>query len=258
DIAALPGFYYARSVAYYRQDLYPEALSDQLAAIELGRVSAADYEYLGDIYFFSGDNINAISAYETAITLDATNPWLYYYLGDIYEADGNFDQATINYGQAISLDSEEVTFVEAMANLKWDEGNYDLAIVGFQEAIRINPTDPWLHNSLGDVYYDADDDQAAEASYLMATQLDPTVSLFFENLGLSLRVQEKYGDALIAYSNSLEIDPDGGFSWFGRGATYYLMGMDPEAIADLQKAKEYDIGQDLLELVDELLAEMGA
>ncbi|MFT7585956.1 MAG: tetratricopeptide (TPR) repeat protein [Cellvibrionaceae bacterium] len=260
DVGALPGFYYSRSIANYWLDNYDEALADQLASMELGEPNAGDYEYLGDIYYYMDDEGKATEAYKTAISLEPTNAWLHYYLGDIYEGSGDDASALASYEQAVALDPTEVSFIEALADLKWSAGDHDGAIAGYQQALQIDPTDPWLHNYLGDIYYDIDEDAAAENEYRTATQLDSEVALFFENLGLSLRVQEKLEEALVAYTSALELDPDSGFSWFGRGYSYYLLGSqnDANAIADMQKAKEYDLGQDLIDFIDELLVEMGA
>ncbi|MFK7801910.1 MAG: tetratricopeptide repeat protein [Anaerolineae bacterium] len=258
DVGALPGFYYARSIANYWLDNFDQALADQLASMELGNPNAGDYEYLGDIYYFMDDVNKAAESYETAISLDPTNAWTHYYLGDIFEANGEDDKAAASYEEAITLEPSEITFIQALADLKWFAGDYDGAIAGYQQALQVDPTDPWLHNYLGDIYYEIDEDASAENEYRTATQLDGEVSLFFENLGLALRVQEKYDEALVAYSSALELDPDAGFAWFGIGATYYLQGDDANAIPNLQKAKEYDLGTDILELIDELLVEMGA
>ena len=191
DIVALDGFYYASSIANYYLENYEAALADQQASIGVSgeEPSAADYEYIGDIYDSMGDFENAVAAYQVAIQLD--------------------------------------------------------------------PEEAWYHNYLGDIYYGADDFASAEAEYRLAIEIDSTVPRFYDNLGYALNWQDRYEEAIAVYNTMIEVAPDSGVAWYGRGLNYYYLGMNAEAIADLQNAKTFDLSQGYLDRIDELISEMG-
>ncbi len=258
DIGALPGFYHNRSQGYFGLDQYAPAIEDQLAAIELGWETAADYEYLGDLYSYAGDLDKSVSAYQTAIGLDPENAWLHYYLGDIYSIFGETQSAVVEFLQAGDLDPQEATFPAAAGDMYLSLGDYTAAEASYKKSLELDPTNPWAHNYLGDVYYETDQYELAASQYQSAFELDNTIALFPENLGLVLRLQDDYSRSVEAYSQALAIDPDRPYSWFGRGYSNYWLEQDAAAIPDLQKAKEYEIEQDLIDFIDELLAEMGA
>lgn len=258
DIGALPGFYHNRSKAYLELDQIDLALEDQLAAVGLGWETAADYEYLGDLYSYSGDLDNAVTAYRSAIALEPESGWLHYYLGDIYIDYGDAQSAVAEYLQAAELDPTEALFPDAVGEMYLVLGDYAAAEASYKQSIALDETSPWSHNYLGDVYYETDQFDQAATQYRIASNLDNTIGLFPENLGLALRLQEDFAGAVEAYTTAIEIDPERAYSWFGRGYAYYWLEQDSAAIPDLQKAKEFDVEQDLKDFIDELLTEMGA
>ncbi|NET73932.1 MAG: tetratricopeptide repeat protein [Sphaerospermopsis sp. SIO1G2] len=207
---------------------YEEALADADKAIELGAadIGALDgfYYNRSAAYYFLGDYENALADQQASIEVGGATPGNYEYMGDIYSA----------------------------------MSDYQNAIASYQVAIDLDPSDPWLRNYLGDIYYEMEDYVSAEAEYRAAISIDGSYTRFYDNLGFVLRLQDRYDEAVEAYTSQLALDPEDGYAYYGRGISYYFLNMDAEAIADLQAARTYDLGQDFIDVINARLSEMGA
>jgi tetratricopeptide (TPR) repeat protein len=99
-----------------------------------------------------------------------------------------------------------------LAHLHRDRGRYDEAEKWYHKAVELDPDNAGLHVFLGALLAKKGDLQQAEASHRKATQCSRgAVDEAFLNLGLVLRAQERYQEALECFQKALEIatdDPD--------------------------------------------------
>lgn len=81
-----------------------------------------------------------------------------------------------------------------------------------------------------------DDVLAAESVFRQAVESDPENALAWYNLGASLQMQEKLGDALGAFEKAVGIAPDFALALNSMGTVYARAGLLQEATAAYQRA----------------------
>ncbi len=258
DVTALDGFYRSRAWAYYLNDENAKALPDIEAAIELDDddPNAYDYDLLGRINADRENYDEAITSYQQALNLNSTDPWIYNRMGDTYYRLEEWSNAVAAYQEAMVLDPEEYLFPENLGFTLNYMGQPEDAEVALLTAADLGSPNAWLYNELGDIYYDRDDLAMAETAYQTAIKVDTTIPLFHENLGLVLRQTERYEDSITSYTEALTLSEERPYSWLGRGLAHYYLSQDTEAIADLETVLLFDVNQDIIDFVNEVLADI--
>ena len=80
----------------------------------------------------------------------------------------------------------------------------------------------------------------AEAAYKKALEIDPKYAIAWNNLGILLADQARFGEAEAAYLKTIELDPKLAYSWSNLGVLVADKGRFDEAEAAYQKALEID------------------
>lgn len=253
----------AESVAAYEQ------------AIEL-EPQPAYYNNLGDVYSELGRDEEAIAAYRQAIELDPAYPWPYHSLGQLHAERGNYESALDYYQQAIDhhqRDRDKAISWDSFGDAHAALGNYDEAISAYRWAGVLNPryAPPWF--SLGNIYGRLGRIQEAIDAFQTAVSLDPSFAWSYHNLGLmharagnytaalypyrqaidrhtddearavswvalgdAYAELERYGEAVTAYRQALQLDPQQAEAWHNLGDVYRQQGDSPAAIDAYRQA----------------------
>lgn len=72
------------------------------------------------------------------------------------------------------------------------------------------------------------------------TQLDPSFVGGHQALAMCLRRANRFDEALASHNQALRLKPQAGILYYGRAATYALMGKGEQALADAEKAVQLD------------------
>jgi tetratricopeptide (TPR) repeat protein len=257
---------HARALAYLSLEQYEQAITDATESINLAGAdtpeTARTYDIRSNAYFALGDYERAIADASKAIELGTTDitalsdfhrtrAYAYYFAG-------NYEAARADIEAAISLDNAQPDADDfgLLGRIQYAQSDHQAAIQSFQQALSLAADDPWLHSDLGDIYYELENLEMAEAEYRAAIQGDPEVALFHENLGLILRLTERYAEAAQSYTRALELDDQRPYSWLGRGFAHYYLEQDETAIADLEKAMTFELEPDVVEVVEGVLSEI--
>jgi len=128
----------------------------------------------------------------------------------LYEL-GRYDTAEQRINEAIQgLGPEELPhgYIH-LGHLHRKRGNYDEAEKWYRRAAELNPDNAGRHIILGEVLASKGDFQNAEASYRTAIRCSHgPIDEGWLNLGLILRAQERYPEALICFEKALDLSPD--------------------------------------------------
>lgn len=96
---------------------------------------------LGNAYFDAGEAVNAIHAYERALTLGKPSADLLTDLGIMYREIDRFEDAVLSFEQAMTLDRQHVqSRLNKGIVLYFDLSQKKEAIASFEEALAIKPT----------------------------------------------------------------------------------------------------------------------
>jgi tetratricopeptide (TPR) repeat protein len=97
----------------------------------------------------SGCHEEAITAYQKAIALDATDAYPWNGLGHVYRDLGRHEEAIAAYQHASDLDATAAYPWNGLGNVYRDQGCYDEALEAYQQAIDLDATDAYPWNGLG-------------------------------------------------------------------------------------------------------------
>jgi tetratricopeptide (TPR) repeat protein len=108
----------------------------------------------------------------------------------------------------ISAESKHHGYIQ-LGHLFREKGDYESAEKWYRQAIELDPIDAGRHIFLGLVLAKNGDFSGAEEEYRQATQCPKgAIDEAFLNLGLVLRAQERYQEALECFEKALELTAD--------------------------------------------------
>jgi tetratricopeptide (TPR) repeat protein len=149
----------------------------------------------------------AVSATNTALTLDQRQPEVWISLAKINEGTGRREAALSALNKALELQPASDEARQLMGQIFQATGRRDEAKAQYLQAIELRP-DYWRHHSmLGAFYYATGSYAEAIAAFTRVTQLAPDNGRGFHNLGA---VYYRIGDsrnALINYERALDLNP---------------------------------------------------
>ena len=96
------------------------------------------------------------------------------------------------------------------------------------------------HFLRGNAYLDAGDFASAERDYAAALAISSDDTAIYNNLGLALRYQERFEDAIRAYDRAIDLDPSYRDAYTNRGVARADLGELETAVADFTRATELD------------------
>jgi tetratricopeptide (TPR) repeat protein len=133
---------------------------------------------------------------------------------------GKFGEALIVLQQISEIgDNIPIVFFE-MGNILLDMERYDEAVAMFERLIHLEYHSPIAHTV-----------QDAETDMVM----DLKTAAHY-NKGNALYLQEKYKEAIDAYTRAIEIETDYYTAWFNRACMYTKLGNNEQALKDLKQA----------------------
>lgn len=103
---------------------YDEAIVSYDSALALDSSKYELYQYIGNCYFYKGDQDSAIKSYQKVIELQPNNSLHYLSIGDFYSNQlRNYKKALLHYEKAVELNPDDPNIYYALANVY--SGLYD-------------------------------------------------------------------------------------------------------------------------------------
>ena len=201
-----------------------------------GPNQALALRYLAIIASQKGDQGDALKQMNRALALLPRHPLLHYELGVILKASHRPDEAERAYTQAIELDPGLVQAHFNLGNLRLQRGDEAGAIDSYQQALALEPGHQPAFVNLG-LLLDRRGDTEALGQLCQrfgATHPDSPHLTFFQ--GRLHHRQERYPEAIEAYSQTLARQPDFVEAHVQRALARRQLGHLDEALTDLQAA----------------------
>ena len=179
-------------------------------ALELNPNLMEAYRARGLVLEMTGNNAEAVAAFQQAVSMNDNLADLHLALGRNYKAQDDYVNAIDQFNRAIALSPEDPEpYVEtALTYLR--TGEYAKAVQYAQQAVQLKPDDPLLYGYLGTIYFRQQDYANAVKPLRLATRggltdegvqvqglpLDSTTMYMYARFGISLAYTAQCGEAL--------------------------------------------------------------
>ena len=208
------GFAYDELVRMFRETGDNKRLIDlceKVAAVQPG--DAALLATLGESCLRVGKNERAIEVFEMLISMEPDSLSYFCRLGSACVAAGDFDRAEIAYEEARRIEpGDSGVLFNRLGNAYAQVGAYERAEAALEKSLNAKADEPLYNCNLGDVYIKQGKIEAARKSYENAGLIDNSSrGVYFNRLGNSLSRAGFYGDAIRAYEEAINAEPNNRF-----------------------------------------------
>ncbi len=203
------------------------------------------------------------------------------HIGEAFEKLSRFDMAHSHYDKAIDANDKYVRAYSFAATLYMKLSKNNLALPYLEEATRLSPFNAFRQYSLGGIYLNGGDEPGAYGAFERAVKINPGFSMeiaekfldygnsesaefffrkslavernkvdVFNRLGIALRRQGKWQEAVNIYKKVVRIDSNNAGIYFNMGRSYFAGEMLEQAATCFKNALRLD--PSLLEADNEL------
>jgi tetratricopeptide (TPR) repeat protein len=217
---------------------------------------------LGKAYVLLGGAQQAIKPLTYAIAADENNAEAYRLRAQAYSGVGKYEEADEDIQKSISLNPGDYETYFALATILLREEKYAESVQAIEDAIqRFKPKiegseEPFAQGYLTkaaailEVAKQEPDEKAKAELYTLAlaecdkllelTDDSPTYATIRSatefRRGVCLRLLGRYGDAIAAFTEAINLNPDLAEAYFRRGICFYYMGEEDLAVLDFKQA----------------------
>ena len=121
---------------------YDEALRYARTARSLNRYDARVAEILGEVYYYQGNNSEALQYFQEYVNLAPTGQRIenvYYFMGEIYIRMGKFRHADIALSTAVHWMPGNAAWWTRLAFARENAGDLTQSVVAYERALSLNP-----------------------------------------------------------------------------------------------------------------------
>lgn len=194
------------------QIMAAKSINEARAATVLQPSRVANWETLGVVYreikgLATGATNWGIKSFETAISLEPTNPVLYTELGKMYLAVNDVEKARESFDKAIEKKSNYADALIQQALLLEKEDILDEAVERLEDLVRENPFSIEVLFQLGRLYFNNGQVDDAILQFKRVVILVPNHSNAHYSLGVAYTSQGQRSLAIQAFEKVLELNP---------------------------------------------------
>jgi Flp pilus assembly protein TadD len=232
-----------QAMTLMQQGQWPMA---ELAVVRVLRQSRADpdaLQLMGIIRAQQGQAAEAERFYRRSLSLRPGQPTVITNLGLVLVSMGRADEAVALLRSAVRSDPKSADLWQALAQLQQGMGELAFAEKSLRQVLTLRPGDPAALLSLSGVLNT--DNRAEEAEALLRPALAGTMpeqvrAALEHNLGVALKIQRRYPEALEQFDAALARAPGLPIAPVNRASTLQHMGRQDEALADYRRALASD------------------
>lgn len=151
------------------------------------------------------------------------------------ERTGNYPGAVTDYERGLAVEPENVELLNAKGFALFQNGESERAVYALEAALEADPKHAKAHNNMALASIDLGELEMAEAHYRESLALEPQPAIY-NDLGFVLERQGLVDEAMEAYQQSLELDPDSSAAHYNLGASLARDGQYAEAETHLRVA----------------------
>jgi tetratricopeptide (TPR) repeat protein len=225
------------SIALRKQNKLAQAEQASRQAVALQPASAAFHYNLGSILADQHRDPDAVGEYQRAIDLKPNFPLAHGKLGIVLQRQRKLDEAVAAYQEAIKLQRDAAVPWSNLADIFRQQGKLAEAVAAYRKLTEIEPDNARAHQNLGNTLRQQRKLAEAAAAYRKAITLKPDPQVHFA-LGNVLQEQARLTEEVVAYQQALDMQSDFPEALCNLGLALRKQGRFAEALAALRRGHE--------------------
>ena len=161
-------------------------------------------------------------------------------MGVIHQEEGNYEDAQSYFNKGIKLNSQFVKNYLGLANNYEAQGDPKAALNVYKQAMLANPKQPYLYLTAGDFCLKHDFYAEAEGLFSSALTVHDKHIHLYNRMGIALRKQKKFKEAIDNYAKAIKIKPDDAALYYNQAKACFLNREEVASIEIVKKAFELD------------------
>ena len=142
--------------------------------------------------------------------------------------------------KAYALDSNNAVVQSSLAGNRMGMYDWEGAEAGFKKSISLNPNESWMRIGYSQLLSILGRHEEALEQIDLALKLDPKNPLIQVGKGVAFIWARKYDEAIKAFNDALDLEPEYEFALWQLWLTYYHVGRTEEAYAQLKSCLSKD------------------
>lgn len=206
-----------------------------------GRIVGQSYDELVDKSFDYLDNAEwaaAEACLKKALHQEPANPRNYLLLtnlGTIQQRQGKLEDALLSYTTALSRNPKSTVLLENRASLYVEMNQVEKAKNDYDVLLILDPLNQSALYNRGLLYLQDKNFTWAEADFNKLLEINEKSLLARMGYAMLEKLRGNYQDAERIYNYLISVQPNNYDLYFGRAETYFMMGKNSRANADLNK-----------------------
>ena len=204
DVSALLQEAFAR----LEDGLFSETKQICTQALEQNSQSFEAHQLMAMACFHSGEREQAVTHFETCVSLQPKNPQAHYFLGNALYEENRLAEAETSFRRTIEL---EPNYAEAFTNLGsalQRQGRTDEAIPCYEQSLKLNPKSLNAISNFAIALQQLGRSEEAILQYKKVIEQEPNTAFLHFNLGVIQQDMEAWKDAVNSYQQALQIEPN--------------------------------------------------
>lgn len=198
------------------------------------------YQGLGKAYEQLGNYGEAKKHYLKVLELEPGNVLVHYNIGVLYQDEGEFEKAGFYFTEGMRLNKKFLKNYLGMAKVHEAQSNPRQSLETYKKALEYNPTQSFLYLLIGDFCLKHNLDEEAENIFGEAIALNENHTHLYNKMGIALRKQKKFDQAIENFLKAMKIKPDDANLHYNLAKAYYVKGDEQMAMEELNKALDLD------------------
>lgn len=195
----------------FNEHRYESAITEFVKYMAKAGESSKAHRNIGKALVQLGQLDSAIGSFNTAASLDPSDPTIYFNLGLAYNCRDDYETAFENYRHALVLDPHYVEARYTLAKALKDTGHTAESLAEYELVLQEFPNHHRAMNGLATCCLAQHDSERALELLGRAISQAPESALAHYNLGLALNNLEQFDEALHHFQEASRLDPSDNF-----------------------------------------------
>jgi len=217
-----------------------QAISEYEAARSLDASDGLLLTVLGGAYNEAGRPEDALRAYEDAVRVAPCDDDALLLLATQYDSLGHSEDAVAAYRQLVQLNPRQAIGWQWLAAEAYLRDDYAAAAEAYRSGLDADPQSVDLHYGLGVSLYWLGDYEGSEKAYRQAGILAPDDTAVLTGWGDALAALGRMDEAVAAYERAVEVEPDNPYYWEALALGYTALGRPDDVLRAVEETLRYN------------------